>query len=220
MNFKKLLMISAVVIAIGAVGIFAADHIDAPAVEGTSTDITDLYSFRSPANNSNLVFAVNTQGLMDPAATQNATFDENVMIEINIDGDGDLIEDQVIQVVFDDGEAYAYGPAAPLTTGTSGRVNLDAPRTKVKITGAGETANVGTNNGVSLFAGPRDDPFYFDFVRFQDILAGNESQFRDPGQDTFAGTNVMAVVIEVPKSQLPSPSSGKLNVWATSNTAQ
>lgn len=218
MKLSKLLMIGGTLVLLAAAGIFAADHIDAPAVEGTSSDITDLYAFRSPANNSNLVFAVNTQGLLSPSTTQNASFDPNVMIELNIDSDGDLIEDQVIQIVFTEDEVFAYGPAAPQTTGLSSRVNLDAPETSTQITGFGESPQVGTNNGVSLFAGPRDDPFYFDFERFNQILAGEESGFRDPGVDTFAGTNVMSVVVEVPKSMLGS--ADVLNVWATSNTAQ
>lgn len=218
MKLSKLLIISGTLLLLAAAGIFAADHIDAPAVEGTSSDITDLYAFRSSANNSNLVFAVNTQGLLSPSSTRNASFDPNVMIELNIDNDGDLIEDRVIQVVFTQDEVFAYGPAEPQTTGLNSRVNLDAPETKTQITEFGESPQVGTNNGVSLFAGPRDDPFFFDFERFNQILAGEESGFRDPGVDTFAGTNVMSVVVEVPKSMLGS--ADVLNVWATSNTAQ
>lgn len=218
MNLKKQLLLGCTIVALAAAGIFAADHIDAPAVQGTSSDITDLYAFRSPVNNSNLVFAVNTQGLLSPSATQNATFDPNTMIEINIDSDGDLIEDQVIQVVFTQDEVFAFGPAAPQTTGLSSRVNLDAPTASTQISTLGGTPNVGTNNGVSVFAGPRDDPFYFDFERFNAILGGEESSFRDPGVDTFAGTNVMSVVVEVPKTMLGN--ADVLNVWATSNTAQ
>lgn len=218
MNLKKLISISGALVILVVAGIFAADHIDAPAVQGTSSDITDLYAFRSPANNSNLVFAVNTQGLMSPEDTRNAAFDPNTMIEINIDSNGDLIEDQVIQVVFTENEVFAYGPAAPQTTGLQSRVNLEAITTSAEISGLGEAPKVGTNNGISLFAGPRDDPFFFDFERFNQILAGEESGFRDPGVDTFAGTNVMSVVVEVPKSMLGSAE--KLNVWATTNTAQ
>jgi hypothetical protein len=40
----------------------AADHIDAPSVAGTATDITDMYTFQGQET-ANLVFAVNTQGL-------------------------------------------------------------------------------------------------------------------------------------------------------------
>ncbi len=39
------------------------------------------------------------------------------------------------------------------------------------------------------------------------------SGFNNPGSDAFAGTNVLSVVVEVPKSLLNS--TGKLNVWLT-----
>ena len=218
MKYSKLIALSGALVILAVVGIFAADHIDAPAVEGTSSDITDLYAFRSPVDNSKLVFAVNTQGLLSPASTQNATFDPNVMLEINIDSDGDLIEDQVIQVVFTEEEVFAFGPATPRTTGLDSRVNINAETTSTEITRLGESPKVGTNNGIFLFAGPRDDPFFFDFERFNQILAGEASEFRNPGADTFAGTNVMSVVVEVPKSILGDAE--KLNIWATTNIAQ
>ncbi|TYP95093.1 protein of unknown function (DUF4331) [Fodinibius salinus] len=216
MNLKKILLISGSILVIAAVGIFAADHIDAPAVEGTTSDITDLYAFQAPDNNSNLVFNVNTQGLLSPSATQNASFDPSQMIEINIDNNGDLVEDLVIQCVFTENEVFAYGPTAPPSTGTTSGVNLDAQQVSTEITQSGESPVVGTSNGISLFAGPRDDPFFFDFERYTAIINGNESSFRDPGVDTFAGTNVMSLVVEVPKNMLGNAET--LNVWATTNS--
>jgi hypothetical protein len=67
---------------------------------------------------------------------------------------------------------------------------------------------------MKVFAGPRDDPFFFDLGQFKAILGGTATGFNIPGTDSFAGTNVMALVIEVPKSQL---GSGSVNIWATSN---
>lgn len=216
MSKNKILITCGAILILMVVGIYAADHIDAPAVEGTNNDITDFYAFQSPANSDNLVFNVNTQALLSPSDTENATFDPNTMIEINIDNTGDLIEDQVIQFVFSNGEVFAYGPANPQSMGLSSRVNLDANHVKTEITGIGENPIVGTSNGISLFAGPRDDPFFFDFEQYNQILNGEASGFRDPGVDTFAGTNVMALVIEIPKSMLGDAES--LNVWTTTNT--
>jgi hypothetical protein len=84
-NPKKLAMASLIIVGGAASYLIAADHIDAPAVSGTGSDITDFYAFQSPSNANNMVFVVNVQGLMAPAATASATFDEEVMIEINID---------------------------------------------------------------------------------------------------------------------------------------
>jgi hypothetical protein len=73
-----------------------------------------------------------------------------------------------------------------------------------------------SNDGITVFAGVRDDPFFFDLTQFQAILAGQASGFRNPGVDTFAGTNVLAIVVEVPISMLGGPN---LNIWGTTSRA-
>ncbi|MEP1150538.1 MAG: DUF4331 family protein [Balneola sp.] len=211
MNFKKITYSILSLVLVGTIIVFAADHIDAPAVTDTKADITDFYAFQG-SSESNLVFVANTQGLLSPSATGNATFSENTMIQFNIDNTGDNIEDLVIQVIFADGKAYAYGPVAPSTTGLSGGIEFDAMNSvSTDITEYGSEANVGTSNGIKLFAGPRDDPFFMDFAQYGEIIAGNASSFNDPGSDTFAGTNVMSVVVEVPKSMLGSAET--INTW-------
>ena len=211
MNFKKITYSLLSLVLIGSIIVFAADHLDAPAVSGTDADITDYYAFEG-ASSSNLVFVANVQGLLSPSATADADFNENTMIQFNIDNTGDNVEDLVIQVIFADGVAYAYGPVAPSETGLTSGVEFNATNNaSVAITEYGNTANIGTNNGISLFAGPRDDPFFMDFAQYGEIIAGNASSFNDPGADTFAGTNVMSVVVEVPKSTLGSAET--INTW-------
>jgi hypothetical protein len=188
----------------------AADHIDAPAVQGGTSDITDFYSFQG-SNTNNLVFVANVKGLLSPTATADAAFDENVMVEFNIDNNGDNIEDLVIQAVPRNGKMYFFGPVDPGTAGTTSTVKTSNALGSVTITDYGDSAMTYTSGGVSLFAGPRDDPFFFDFGQYSEIIAGNTSSFNNPGTDTFAGTNVMSVVVEVPKSMLGS--SGTLNTW-------
>ncbi|MBV6645637.1 MAG: DUF4331 family protein, partial [Cyclobacteriaceae bacterium] len=119
---KKLILGTALIAAAATIAIFAADHIDAPAVgtldDGSSVDdITDFYAFESPENSDNYVFVANVLGLTAPSATGNVAFDENVMYEFNIDTDGDNIENQVIQVIFRDGKVISFGPTAPTQTG-------------------------------------------------------------------------------------------------------
>ena len=113
MKIKNLLLTALVVLATAVGIVWAADHIDAPAVTATASDITDYYAFQSPENADNLVFVANLQGLLDPAATASAKFDEQVMVEFNIDNTGDAVEDLVIQAVFRDGKVQVYGPVAP-----------------------------------------------------------------------------------------------------------
>lgn len=205
-------------VAVSGLILVAADHIDAPAtMSGDAGDITDVYAFQGQ-NTSNLVFAVNTQGLLSPNATGAATFKENVMVEINIDNTGDNVEDLVIQAIKRDDKMYFFGPVAPGTTGTSSTVKTTAASGNVTISSYGATALTAEQNGMKFFAGPRDDPFFFDLGQFKAILGGTATGFNNPGVDTFAGTNVMSIVVEVPKTMLGSSST--LNVWAETKKKQ
>lgn len=214
MKRKKLLLSAFAVIALTTGGIiYAADHIDTPTVTGQSSDITDLYVFRAQDPN-NLVFVANTQGLMTPGVTAAGKFDENTVIEFNIDNNGDAIEDYVIQCKYDaaSNKMQVYGPIAPSEKGT--RSKLEGSVTAdVTVTPYGTAAITNTGaSGIKVFAGPRDDPFFFDLDQYKKIIAGTATSFLPVGVDKFAGTNVMSVVVEVPKSLISSPL-GKINVW-------
>lgn len=215
MKKSKILLGVAIIAIAGAVGI-AADHIDAPGVSGGTSDITDFYAFQGQ-NTDNIAFVANVQGLLSPADTQTAEFDEDVMIEFNIDSDGDAIEDLVIQALPRDGKMYFFGPYAPTQAGTTSRVSGSAS-VVVDISSATGNAITASQNGMTAFAGPRDDPFFFDFAQYSEIIAGNATSFNSPGADTFAGTNVMSVVIEVPKSMLGSGAS--INSWVETKRKQ
>jgi len=107
---------------------------------------------------------------------------------------------------------YIYGPVKPANTGLSSTV-VGTASVIVPVTPYGAAAPIVTTSptGIKAFAGPRDDPFFFDLEQFHKITGGTASGFNNPGHDTFAGTNVLSVVVEVPKSMLNS--SGKLGVW-------
>ena len=214
---KSKLYISLSLVAITGLLLVAADHIDSPGVSNTGNDITDVYAFQG-ADTNNLVFVVNTQGLLTPGTTGAATFKENVLTEINIDNDGDNVEDLVIQAIKRGSKMYFFGPVAPGTPGTSSTIKTSNAAGSVEISTYGNAAMTSTSGGMKFFAGPRDDPFFFDLGRFQAILGGSAPGFNNPGTDTFAGTNVLSTVIEVPKSKLGSSSS--INVWAETKEKQ
>ena len=218
MKRRKIFITTLLCLVVAAAGIiYAADHIDAPAITNKPADITDVYVFRAedPAN---MVFVANTQGLLTPGATADAKFDEGTMIEFNIDNNGDNVEDLVIQCLAKNGKMKVYGPATPKVTGTISYLNINKLSVQTDTTPYGQAAIIATgDNGVKAFAGPRDDPFFFDLVRFTQVIAGQAASFNNPGNDTFAGTNVMALVVEVPKSLLNS--NGTINVWAETKTA-
>ena len=219
MKRKKLLLAVSIAATFITGGIiYGADHIDAPAVTGQTTDITDLYVFKAQDPN-NLVFVANTQGLLSPGSTGAAKFDENTLIEFNIDNTGDAIEDLVIQCKYDaaSNSMVVYGPVAPSATGTKSKIE-GAATASVVVTPYGSSPTISTStSGIKLFAGPRDDPFFFDLDQYKKIIGGTATSFNNPGMDHFAGTNVMSIVVEVPKSMLNAPTSGtmanKVNVW-------
>src|SRR5450631_4198458 len=214
MKQKKLILIVGVILTTTIGGfLMASDHIDAPAVKNQSTDITDLYVFAGKDTN-NLVFVANTQGLLAPASSAAAAFDPNTLIQLNIDNNGDNVEDLVIQAIYANGKMNFYGPVAPSMTGTRSKLegSVTASVTVTPYGAASPMISTGSS-GMMVFAGPRDDPFFFDLNQYHAILSGKASGFNNPGADTFAGTNVLSVAIEVPKSMLNS--TGKINVWLT-----
>ncbi len=209
-------------IGVAALSIFliSADHIDAPAVAGTTADITDFYAFQGE-NTSNFVFAANVQGLLAPGQpTSQAVFDETVLVEINIDTNNDLKEDLVIQAIKRGDSMYFFGPTAPAMQGLESTIATSARRS-VKIS-TKDDVQITEKDGMKFFAGPREDPFFFDFNQYNAILAGTAGSFNNPGADTFAGTNVLSIVVEIPKSMIPggvagvnpfAPNTPIYNVW-------
>jgi len=83
----------------------------------------------------------------------------------------------------------------------------------VRVT-TGPRPIIAARRGIKVFAGVRDDPFFFDLAQFRKIVGGLATSFNDPGTDAFAGTNVLALVIELPSSMLGGT---KLGVWGTTS---
>jgi len=207
--------------AAGIARVRAADHRDSAVLTANpAQDIADVYSFQSPANPANIVLAMTVSGFIPPAEAATAAFDPDVLYQFKIDTDGDASEDLVIQAFATGGAnnqvVHFVGPTTPSQVGSMGRLLNGRGVTSVRVSNAA-TPIVATAEGVSVFAGVRDDPFFFDLVRFNAIIAGQATGFRDPGVDTFAGFNVLALVVEFPKSLLGT--GGTIGVWATTSTA-
>jgi hypothetical protein len=205
---KKLFLFAAVLALVGTgIYVIAADHGDPPAtLTDQQYDISDVYVFASPQDSNNLVFYSGLENFL--TSGQNPGFNPNSMLEFNIDTDNNNVEDLVIQCIYENNKVTVYGPVAPSAPGTQSTLMTGGTKTE------GNLNTVITNGGIKVYAGLRDDPFFFDLNRFREIIAGTATQFNDPGTDTFAGTNILATIIEVPKSMLGSGSS--INVWAES----
>ncbi len=208
----------------------SADHNDAPLITGTSSDITDFYAFQGE-NTDNFVFVANVQGLLVTGQpTEQAVFDEDVLLEFNIDTNNDLVEDLVIQAIKRGDSMYFFGPSAPAFTGEEGtKSTIVTSRTRsVKISTV-EDVQIAEKDGMKFFAGPREDPYFFDSEQFNAVLDSTSTTFNNPGIDAYAETNVLSVVVEFPKSILPAGTTGvnpfaattpMYNVWVETKRKQ
>lgn len=214
------------VLAVACMLIVAADHIDAPGTTGQTADIADFFAFEPTEGSDNTVFVIDVQTNVLPELAY-GEFDENVLTEINIDTDNDLVEDLVIQAIPRDGRMYFFGPAVPAQTGLDSGVLVDSPLGDVEISST--TAITETVGDVKLFAGPRQDPFFFDFFQFNAVIGGMAPDgFKPVGEaeDTFDGSNTLSIVVEIPNSMLGSTTGTNAlglevyKTWVTTNIKQ
>ena len=196
---KKIAHWSTLAIVAIASTLIAADHLDAPAVRNTTADIADFYAFEGE-DASSTTFIVTL-----PAGDASSNFDENVLIEINIDNTGvegatpGVVEDLVIQALRQGDRMYFFGPYAPNSTTINSTIDVNEAIGSVVIGSAGETLT----GGVRAFAGQRQDAFFFDFQQFNTVVGMAPAEgFGTTGTNTFAPLNTNAIVLEVPNALL------------------
>lgn len=214
-----------------------SDHQDTPFVElNPKSDLTDLYAFPG-ASPGRMVLAMDTRAFLTPAQTQDpgqASFDHNLLYQFKIDNNGDAREDQVIQVTFaGEGAGQQVEVRGPVAPPVQGAMQNQVADISPSVTGPLNTV-LGNPNGIQVFAGPRDDPFFIDLEAAFCILpdrrpvGGSLSgscalspspsapfYFRNPGVNYVEGFNVNSIVIELPSSMVESGTPGKLGLWAT-----
>jgi hypothetical protein len=214
-----------------------SDHQDTPFVElNHKSDLTDVYAFPG-ATAGRIVLAMDTRAFLTPAQAKDpaqASFDHNLLYQFKIDNNGDAKEDKVFQVTFTgEGAAQQVQVRGPIAPPVQGAMENEVADVTPVVSGALNTV-LGTTDGVQVFAGPRDDPFFLDLEAFFCILpdrrpAGGPLSngcalqpsttapffFRNPGVNYVAGYNVNAIVIEVPSSMLESGAPGKLGIWGS-----
>jgi hypothetical protein len=204
---------------IGMQSAHGADHADAPGLMGDGqADINDVYAFRSPENPDNLVVAVTVNPLTAPPTNASARFGADVSYNIHVDNTGDNVADATAIVTFSsNGASWTINGLGDPISGpvTAGSTAATAPAPNVTQTGP-----------FKVFAGQRDDPFFFDLVGFQQFVSGPYTPangLRPAGEtpsDTLAGTNVSAIVIELPITALTGASSsdtGVIKAWASTS---
>jgi len=193
-----------VVLTVGAAPFLtnAADHLESPnAKANPALDITDVYAFDA-ANSGRTVLVANVNPLA--GVLSGTTFATNAEYRLNVDRTGDAVADDIYKVTF--------GGGAP-----DGKQSLTLRRNgSIVLTGKTGSANVG--GGAKLYAGVKDDPFFFDlasFLRWRDPDGDGSFTYTGPttfdGVDFFKGTNVSTIVLEIPDAWLGATA----GYWAT-----
>jgi hypothetical protein len=220
---------------LGAVPSNASSHREAPLIsQDPAADATDLYAFVSPDAPDTVTLVAAYYPMQDPAGFPNYyRFGDDVTYHINIDNNGDAVEDIFYQWDFDTEIAnpnsflYQSGPIESLDS-----ENLNVRQTYTLSEGRGGAlteiasglmtppSNIGpkstpdyealaseaifeVGDGLKVFAGQRDDPFWVDLGGVGDLLTIRELPGNaGGGVDDLAGLNVQALVIQVPIEQL------------------
>ena len=180
-------------------GVQAADHNEAPGtMADPAADIADFYAWES---GDKLVVAVTFAGLTE--AGGEPTYDPEVLYGVHIDNDGDDVSDIDIWCRF----------GTNLAKDMWGIQCLNVPGAADADTNGMVDMTVDGGNGTMIYAGPRDDPFFFDFEGFVDTTMTGTLGF-DPTRDSFATTNVTAIVIEMDAAEAAGGGT-TLQTWAT-----
>lgn len=213
-----------------------SDHADTPEIARMpGADLTDVFIFPSPTNPNNVVLAMCVNPLIPSGQGPATTFDPNVLYQFKIDnaGNGDIAERLVIQAKFSGtGPNQTVSISGPIKPDRVGVVTTQMPPDPITGT-INQTFT--TSNGLKVFAGAREDPFFFDLDQFFKILPDRATpltgvvdptpnkpkanSWRPPGQakDALKGFNVMAIVVELPKTMLTTGGDGKIRVWCTTS---
>jgi hypothetical protein len=212
-----------------------------------ATDITDTYLFPSPTNPNNVVAVMDLYPSIPAGAGLSTFFDQSVLYTMKFDTKykeqavgSRPVEDVVIQfsvsaVTGPTGsqtqQVAVYGPQPPLEVGaTTKLVNSFA-------TGTGFINRpFSVSDGqIQVFAGTRRDPQFFDKTQFFNIFPGSTQAagpasclsstcphgFATAGTNYFANSNVLSIIVEIPKSILLDFGGGTgdgVAYWATTST--
>ncbi len=222
------------------------DFQGAPAlVKHPAADITDTYLFPSPTNASNVVAVMDVYPNIPAGAGKTTFFDNTVLYTMKFDNNygaesttgGRPVENLVLQFSFGTSTTGSqtvtvYGPAAP-TTGAGASSKL------VTSTGSGfvnSSFALVTTSPITVFAGARRNPAFFNASQFFNIFPdrnqGSTSKTCLPSgtntcpagfasgtpTDYFANSNVLSIVVELPKSLLAGNGNGVTAFWATTSS--
>ncbi len=187
-----------------ALVLMASDHRDGPnTTADPQADITDLYAWHD-ASAGTFTVVLSFNGLRPPG--QANTYDPNVVYAVHLTSVNPAMTSQTLTTEVD--VRFAQNAA-----GGWGVQMVNCPGTTAPISGPVETTL--TQSGVSLYTGLRDDPFFFDLDGFHATVQTGNLDFNN-AHDTFAGTNVSAIVIQIPLTAVTvGGTQSTVKVWAS-----
>ena len=187
----------------------AADHLDPPARTNPNNDstpdfpadIADIYVFHDVSK----VTIIVTFG--GPAATSlPARYDENVLFTVDI-------SNRPPRTTVDIPITFQFGREAGTTDGPWGVRVRGLPGVSGDIVGSVERTL--EKDGVKVFAGLTDDPFFFDSQGLSESRTMGTLRFRND-RDFFGAQNITSMVIEIPRDRLAN-GNNVLDFWTTSS---
>ena len=234
------LTVSLAVLFTPALRIDAADHGDAP-YNGSdqAIDGADVYAFLDPTDNSRVILGFTSRGFIAAGENNNfGQFDPAVRYRFELETTGDPRPDRFITVTFSR-KTTATGSQLATVALMNGQT-FTAPSTgpSLCIMGAANCpppptiTNFASSNGeVRFFAGMRDDTFNFDIPGF----AGGSAALRacvsgtntsptcvndaltilGRGRDSFAGYNIMNIVMSLPRAMFGTTAGNEIGVNGT-----
>ncbi len=192
----------------------AADHGDAPLMASDAgADMADTYFFMDPRRKNRVTIIQTQRGFIVPGEAENlAVFDPQINYRLAIENSGDASSDINFNIRFSPKTGFDEPQIATVQVVQNGEVRFEfqAPTTVASSTDTEAPAPVVTfdpESRIQFFAGMVDDPFFFDVpaeLLYRDSRVANQidpSVFRR-GRDTFAGYNVLAIALSVPKGRL------------------
>ena len=181
-------------------GAFAADHIDGPnAAADPAADISDVFAWQEDGR----VYAILNFAAVN-ATIDSGFYDADVLYGIHIDDDGNADNGAERDVWI------RFGQDA---VGNWGVQVSNFPGAGVPVVGPVE--QVISAPGGRIYAGARNDPFFFDFDGFNATVNTGTLQF-DGTVDFFAGNNATSIVLDMDANVLDANGDVLINVWGTS----
>jgi Domain of unknown function (DUF4331) len=206
--FKNLLILAAALPA--TIICMGSDHKDGPdATADHAADIADLYAWHDSAAGT-FTLVLTFAGFGMPG--KEATYDPNALYSIHLNRSSSSTFSNAADV--DINIRFARN-----ARGETGVQVENLPGATSALSGKVETTIVDGNKR-KVFAGLRDDPFFFDLDGFKATLAkpaSNSTLSFSNTHDTFAGSNVTAVVIELDLADVTvNGTMPHVQTWATS----